>query len=145
MFRRTLPARRSIKEALRESRRPLADAASVATLGCFEPRQRFLFPLNHGQHSGLAGARAAALLAAALARPAEAATGDVDADVVFVADASGEFARTVPYQTAKPMLGVGDAGLTPTAWHWSWFEYGAPQLQHRFQKYALPRRMNAEA
>ena len=102
-------------------------------------------PPDHGQHSGLAGACAAALLAAALARPAEAATGDVDADVVFVADASGEFARTVPYQTAKPMLVVGDAGLTPTAWHWSWFEYGAPQLQHRFQEHALPRRMNAEA
>jgi ABC transporter substrate binding protein (PQQ-dependent alcohol dehydrogenase system) len=66
-------------------------------------------------------------------------------DVVFVADSSGEFARQVPYQTAHPRPVVGSAGLVPTAWHWSWYRYGAPQLQHRFEKAAMPRRMNGRA
>ncbi len=72
-------------------------------------------------------------------------TAGKDADVVFVADSSGEFGRYVPYQTARPMPVVGDAGLVATAWHWSWDRNGAPQLQHRFEKLAPPRRMNAEA
>ncbi len=69
-------------------------------------------------------------------------TADVQADVVYVADDAREFARYVPYETARPMLVVGDAGLSPTAWHWSWDRYGAPQVQHRFEETAPPRRMN---
>lgn len=72
-------------------------------------------------------------------------TGDSDADVVYVADASGEFARYVPYQTASPLPVVGDAGLSPVAWHWSWYRHGAPQLPHRFEELAPPRRMNSSA
>ncbi len=72
-------------------------------------------------------------------------TRGVDADVVFVADASGEFARYVPYQTAYPTPVVGDAGLMPVAWHWTWHRNGAPQVQHRFEELAPPRRMNSEA
>lgn len=72
-------------------------------------------------------------------------TADINADVIFVADSSREFARYVPYQTSKPIPVVGDAGLTPLAWHWSWYRDGAPQLQHRFEKLAPLRRMNAEA
>ena len=72
-------------------------------------------------------------------------TAGVDADVVFVADWSREFARYIPYNTSKPQPVVGDAGLVATAWHWSWYRNGAPQLQHRFEKIADPRRMNPEA
>lgn len=66
-------------------------------------------------------------------------------DVVFVADESGEFDRYVGYRTAEPRPVVGTAGLTPRAWHWSWDRYGAPQLQHRFEALASPRRMNGPA
>jgi ABC transporter substrate binding protein (PQQ-dependent alcohol dehydrogenase system) len=72
-------------------------------------------------------------------------TAEADYDVVFVADASGEFAPLVPYQTAPPRPVVGSAGLTPLAWHWTWARHGAPQLQHRFEAAALPRRMNGQA
>lgn len=66
-------------------------------------------------------------------------------DVVFVADASGEFDRYVAYRTSAPRLVVGTAGLSPQAWHWTWDRYGAPQLQHRFEALAPPRRMNGAA
>ncbi|HJS84640.1 MAG TPA: branched-chain amino acid ABC transporter substrate-binding protein [Acetobacteraceae bacterium] len=64
-------------------------------------------------------------------------------DVVYVADASRELARYVPYQTALPRPVVGSAGLMPTAWSWAWDRDAAVQLQHRFEKLAPPRRMNA--
>lgn len=70
-------------------------------------------------------------------------TGEARHDVVFVADTSGEFGRYVPYQTQSPRPVVGTAGLTPLAWHWSWHRHGAPQLQHRFEALAPPRRMNS--
>ncbi|WP_375263320.1 ABC transporter substrate-binding protein [Palleronia sp.] len=63
-------------------------------------------------------------------------------DVYFVADDSGEFDRYVSFQTALPRPVTGTAGLTPQAWHWSWHRHGAPQLQHRFEELATPRRMN---
>ena len=66
-------------------------------------------------------------------------------DVVFVADVSGEFDRYLPYSTGRPRPVVGTAGLRPAAWHWSWDRHGAPQLQHRFEKLAMPRRMNGAA
>lgn len=66
-------------------------------------------------------------------------------DVVFVTDDSGEFDRYVPYRTAEPRPVVGTAGLMPQAWHWSWDRHGAPQLQHRFESLASPRRMNGAA
>jgi ABC transporter substrate binding protein (PQQ-dependent alcohol dehydrogenase system) len=59
-------------------------------------------------------------------------TAGADYDVVFVADADGEFARTVPFNTAKPRPVVGTAGLVPSAWHPYWERYGAPQLNRRF-------------
>jgi len=61
-------------------------------------------------------------------------TAGADYDVVFVADASGEFARDVPYQIQKPRPVVGSAGLVPDWWHWAWERYGAPQLNGRFLK-----------
>jgi ABC transporter substrate binding protein (PQQ-dependent alcohol dehydrogenase system) len=63
-------------------------------------------------------------------------TGKADYDVVFVADADGEFARDVPYSTAFPRPVVGAEGLAATAWHWAWDRHGAPQLEKRFEKKA---------
>lgn len=60
-------------------------------------------------------------------------TGEGSYDVVFVADADGEFARSVPYQTVQPRPVVGVAGLGAAAWHWAWERYGAPQLESRFE------------
>jgi ABC transporter substrate binding protein (PQQ-dependent alcohol dehydrogenase system) len=57
-------------------------------------------------------------------------------DVIFVADSDGEFARGVPYATARPRAVVGAAGLAAVAWHWSWERHGAPQLEGRFEKAA---------
>ena len=57
-------------------------------------------------------------------------------DVVYVADARGEFARAVPYQTQKPRVTAGSAGLVPDWWHWAFERYGAPQLNSRFIKQA---------
>ena len=65
-------------------------------------------------------------------------------DVIYVADSSGEFGRYVAYQTALPRPVVGSAGLMPTAWTWSWDRDAAVQLQHRFEKRALPLRMNGQ-
>ena len=69
-------------------------------------------------------------------------TGGARYDVVYVADSSGEFGRYVPYQTNMPRPVVGSAGLTPTAWSWSWNRDAAVQLQHRFERLSPPRRMN---
>jgi ABC transporter substrate binding protein (PQQ-dependent alcohol dehydrogenase system) len=63
-------------------------------------------------------------------------TANVDYDVVFIADASGEFARTVPFNTQKPRPVVGSAGLAAHAWHPFWERHGAPQLNRRFAKEA---------
>jgi ABC transporter substrate binding protein (PQQ-dependent alcohol dehydrogenase system) len=58
------------------------------------------------------------------------------AEVVFIADASREFARFVPYNTPRPALIVGSAGLVPSAWSFLWERHGAPQLNKRFLKAA---------
>jgi ABC transporter substrate binding protein (PQQ-dependent alcohol dehydrogenase system) len=63
-------------------------------------------------------------------------TGGVTYDVVFVADADGEFARYVPYATLMPRPVVGSAGLVPAGWHVSFERNGAPQLNQRFEKAA---------
>jgi ABC transporter substrate binding protein (PQQ-dependent alcohol dehydrogenase system) len=61
-------------------------------------------------------------------------TGGVNYDVVYVADAVGEFARFVPYATYAPRPVVGSAGLRALAWHWSLERSGAPQLNQRFAR-----------
>jgi ABC transporter substrate binding protein (PQQ-dependent alcohol dehydrogenase system) len=63
-------------------------------------------------------------------------TAGADYDVVFVADADGEFARDVPYQSVKPQLVVGSEGMAASSWHWAWERHGAPQLEKRFEKHA---------
>jgi ABC transporter substrate binding protein (PQQ-dependent alcohol dehydrogenase system) len=57
-------------------------------------------------------------------------------DVVWVVDADGEFARTLPYRTATPRPVVGDAGLVAVAWHAQFERYGAPQVSRRFAREA---------
>ncbi|MCC6736893.1 MAG: amino acid ABC transporter substrate-binding protein [Bauldia sp.] len=64
-------------------------------------------------------------------------------DVVFVADADGEFASQVPYHTNDARPVVGSAGLVPLAWHWAWDRQGAPQLNARFEFY-YNRRMGSD-
>ena len=63
-------------------------------------------------------------------------TAGIDADVIWVVDSDGEFARDVPYRTVLPRPVVGSAGLVPEAWHPSWERHGAPQLNRRFKKAA---------
>jgi ABC transporter substrate binding protein (PQQ-dependent alcohol dehydrogenase system) len=59
-------------------------------------------------------------------------TGGAEYDAIFVADAVGDFARGVPFNTAKPRPVVGIGGLNPSAWHPYWERHGAPQLNRRF-------------
>ena len=61
-------------------------------------------------------------------------TSGVSYDAVWVVDADGEFARTLPYniQSARPV--VGDAGLVALGWHAQYERYGAPQVSRRFAK-----------
>jgi ABC transporter substrate binding protein (PQQ-dependent alcohol dehydrogenase system) len=61
-------------------------------------------------------------------------TGDVDYDVVFVADTRGEFGRYVPYSTQLPRPVIGAVGLTATSWHWAFERDGATQVSSRFDK-----------
>jgi ABC transporter substrate binding protein (PQQ-dependent alcohol dehydrogenase system) len=61
-------------------------------------------------------------------------TGGARYDVVFVADASREFAPFVPYNTMDPRPVVGSEGLVPLAWHIYWERHGAPQLNRRFAR-----------
>jgi ABC transporter substrate binding protein (PQQ-dependent alcohol dehydrogenase system) len=63
-------------------------------------------------------------------------TGNADYDVIFVADRSGEFARYVPYNTARARPVIGSTGLRPLAWHAYWERHGAPQLNRRFHRLA---------
>ncbi len=71
-------------------------------------------------------------------------TGGLDYDVIFIADRRGEFSRYVPYQTYLPRPLVGDEGMTPTAWHWTWERHGAPQLNQRFARIEKSRPMRGE-
>jgi ABC transporter substrate binding protein (PQQ-dependent alcohol dehydrogenase system) len=70
-------------------------------------------------------------------------TSGVDYDALFVADALGDFARTVPFNTSKPRPVVGSAGLEPSSWHAFWERNGAPQLNRRFFR-LTGRRMSDE-
>ncbi len=63
-------------------------------------------------------------------------TAGTDYDVVFAADADGEFARELPYQTQLPRPVAGGAGLVADWWHWAWERHGAPQLNDRFLRLA---------
>ncbi|MBB1486821.1 ABC transporter substrate-binding protein [Oceanospirillum sediminis] len=55
-------------------------------------------------------------------------------DVVLVADEAGDFGHYVPYNTWLPRPVAGTQGLTPKAWHKVVEQWGAAQLQSRFEK-----------
>ncbi len=57
-------------------------------------------------------------------------------DVVVVADETDEFGEYLPYRMASPRLVAGTQGLVPTHWHRSQEQWGATQIQRRFQKLA---------
>ncbi|WP_317932745.1 ABC transporter substrate-binding protein [Halioxenophilus sp. WMMB6] len=65
-----------------------------------------------------------------------------DYDVILVADEPGDIGEYLPYNSWLPRPVAGTQGLTPTAWHWSIEQWGAAQLQSRFQQLA-GRDMNA--
>jgi len=63
-------------------------------------------------------------------------THGVEHDVIVVADEIGDWARYLPYNTwlARPV--AGSEGLTPRAWSAANENWGAGQLQSRFQRQA---------
>lgn len=66
--------------------------------------------------------------------PALATTSNTDYDVIYVADAAYDFARTLPYHTARPRPVIGAVGLEAVAWHWTWERNGAPQVNSRYRR-----------
>ena len=57
-------------------------------------------------------------------------------DVLLVADEIDEFGEYLSYRASTPRLVAGTQGLTPTAWHRSHEQWGATQIQRRFEKIA---------
>jgi ABC transporter substrate binding protein (PQQ-dependent alcohol dehydrogenase system) len=57
-------------------------------------------------------------------------------DAVWVVDSDGEFARSLPYNTAQARPVVGDAGMVALAWAANFDRFGAPQVTRRFAKTA---------
>lgn len=55
-------------------------------------------------------------------------------DVVFVADLSEAFGDYLQYRTSEPKPVVGTHGLVAVAWHRSFEQYAAMQMQNRFEK-----------
>lgn len=57
-------------------------------------------------------------------------------DVLVVADTANEFGDDLAYRTTDPRPIAGTHGLVPTAWARPFEQWGATQLQARFQKQA---------
>jgi ABC transporter substrate binding protein (PQQ-dependent alcohol dehydrogenase system) len=57
-------------------------------------------------------------------------------DVLVVADTANEFGDDLAYRTTDPRPIAGTQGLVPTAWARPFEQWGATQLQARFQKQA---------
>ena len=57
-------------------------------------------------------------------------------DVLLVADEIDEFGEYLPYRARQPRLIGGTQGLVPTSWHRSHEQWGATQIQRRFEKIA---------
>lgn len=55
-------------------------------------------------------------------------------DVVYVADQAKDFAEYIPFNTYLPRPVVGSAGLEALSWHRVIEQWGAAQLQTRFNK-----------
>jgi ABC transporter substrate binding protein (PQQ-dependent alcohol dehydrogenase system) len=59
-----------------------------------------------------------------------------DHDVVLVADEADIFGEYLPYRTWDPRPVAGTQGLIASAWHRSQEQWGATQVQRRFEKFA---------
>lgn len=59
-----------------------------------------------------------------------------DYDVLIVADEADDFGEYLPYRTALPRPVAGTHGLVPTGWSRANEQWGATQLQRRFEKLA---------
>ena len=59
-----------------------------------------------------------------------------DHDVVLVADEQDEFGEYFPYRMTEPRPVAGTQGLVPTSWDRTQEQWGATQIQRRFQKLA---------
>lgn len=59
-----------------------------------------------------------------------------DHDVLLAADEIGDFARYLPYNTWDPVLLAGSEGLRPLGWSHVMEQWGAVQLQNRFEDHA---------
>lgn len=59
-----------------------------------------------------------------------------DYDVVLVADYFGDFGESVYFNTWLPRPVAGTQGLTPVSWHKVIEDWGASQMQRRFEKFA---------
>jgi ABC transporter substrate binding protein (PQQ-dependent alcohol dehydrogenase system) len=57
-------------------------------------------------------------------------------DVIFVADEEESFGEYVLFRSSEPRPVVGTHGLIATAWHRSFEEYAATQMQNRFERKA---------
>lgn len=57
-------------------------------------------------------------------------------DVMLVADEKDEFGEYLSYRSRTPRPVAGTQGLMPTAWHRSHEQWGATQIQRRFEKIA---------
>ena len=55
-------------------------------------------------------------------------------DVLVAADESQVFAPYLPYRTSEPKLVVGSSGLMPSSWDAAHDQWGAIQLQNRFNR-----------
>lgn len=63
-------------------------------------------------------------------------TANLSYDAAWVIDSDGEFARSLPYNTAQARPVVGDAGLVALAWSAQFERFGGPQVSRRFAKAA---------
>jgi ABC transporter substrate binding protein (PQQ-dependent alcohol dehydrogenase system) len=59
-----------------------------------------------------------------------------DHDIVMVADEADIFGEYLPYRTWEPRPVAGTQGLIASAWHRSQEQWGATQVQRRFEKFA---------
>jgi ABC transporter substrate binding protein (PQQ-dependent alcohol dehydrogenase system) len=59
-----------------------------------------------------------------------------DHDIVMVADEADIFGEYLPYRTWDPRPVAGTQGLIASAWHRSQEQWGATQVQRRFEKFA---------
>jgi len=63
-------------------------------------------------------------------------TQGVNYDVLVVADEKGLFGEYLSYRTWKPQLVIGTQGLVATSWHRAHEQWGAVQIQNRFEEQA---------